>query len=80
MELLWAWSLTGIAVSVVVIVLIWTIKTDIAYGIAWGALHVWGFLGACVTIPWVKRSLAREKATWQTYQVSEASGGASSLN
>lgn len=63
-ELLWAWSLTGIAVSAALIALIWTIRTDVAYGLAWGVPQVWGFLGACLTIPWVKRGLAKEKANW----------------
>jgi hypothetical protein len=63
-QMLWAWSITGLIVAVALLVLAWTIDEEVAYTLGWAVPSVWGGTGAFATIKWGQRSLRIEKEMW----------------
>jgi hypothetical protein len=63
-QLLWAWAVSGLVVSVTLIALAWTIHEEVAYTLGWGVPSVWGAIGAFCTIKWCQRCTRKEKAMW----------------
>ena len=63
-QLLWAWSISGLLISVALIALAWTIHEEVAYTLGWAVPSVWGIIGAFSTIKWSQRCLRIEKETW----------------
>ncbi|KAI9816930.1 MAG: hypothetical protein M1827_001575 [Pycnora praestabilis] len=64
-ELSLFWGIGGFVVGIVLIVLIGTIDEQVVYGLAWAVPWIW--VAACtpLTIGWVRRRLAQEKASWK---------------
>ncbi|KAI9164057.1 hypothetical protein HJFPF1_05692 [Paramyrothecium foliicola] len=63
-QMLWAWSITGLLMSIALIVLAWTINDEVAYTLGWAVPSVWGGAGAYLTILWGQRCLRIEKEMW----------------
>ena len=53
-----------IALGVVLIAVIFSIRADVAYGIGWGVPALYGAIGALVTVLYCKRSVRIEKEQW----------------
>jgi hypothetical protein len=70
-ELLWAWSLSAIALGVVLIAVIFSIRADVAYGIGWGVPAAYGAIGAWATIAYCKRSVRIEKEQWASARLQQ---------
>jgi hypothetical protein len=68
-QMLWAWSITGLIVAVALLVLAWTIDEEVAYTLGWAVPSVWGGIGAFATIKWGQRSLRIEKEMWNEDRV-----------
>jgi len=64
-QMLWAWSISGLLMSVALIALAWTINAEIAYTLGWAVPSAWGAAGAFLTIKWGQRCLKKEKAMWK---------------
>ncbi|KFA69173.1 hypothetical protein S40285_00071 [Stachybotrys chlorohalonatus IBT 40285] len=63
-QMLWAWSISGLLMSIGLIVLAWTIHEEVAYALGWAVPSVWGGIGAFLTIKWGQRCLRIEKERW----------------
>lgn len=63
-QMLWGWAITGSILSIILIVLAWTINAEVAYTLGWGVPSVWGAIGAFVTIKWGQRCIKTENEEW----------------
>jgi len=63
-QLNWFWGVSGFAIGVALIAVIWTIPQEAAYGVGWGAPLVFAFLWTAATIFWARRSLRLEREMW----------------
>jgi len=73
MCLSWGWGLSLIGIAIVSTVLIMVLNENIGFGVGWGL--PWAFAAVCtvVTVIFVKRELALERAEWLAKASSSAS-------
>jgi len=60
------WGIGLVCIAIVSTVLVFTITDNVAFGLGWGLPYAFMIIWALLTILFVKRSLAREKAVWST--------------
>jgi hypothetical protein len=69
-QLVWFWGIPSVIVGIALLVVIFTVKKEVAYGFGWAVPNIWAFLWTVLTILWVRRSLRVEKETWKTDRTS----------
>jgi hypothetical protein len=76
-QLLWAWSLTAVALGAALNVIIWipSINQEVVYALGWSVPSVWGAIGAFLTIKWCQRSVRIEREKWAEDQAAKLQTG-----
>lgn len=67
------WSIPALALATIltfVACLPW-VPEDWAYGVCWVAPFLWGVIWGCITIPWCKRHMVKERLEWEAGKVPE---------
>ncbi|KAJ5035157.1 uncharacterized protein L3040_008415 [Drepanopeziza brunnea f. sp. 'multigermtubi'] len=67
-DLSWFWSIPGLimASASTVVVVINQVPEEVSYGIGWGVPFLWAIIWAVITVPWVRKVMARERSSWET--------------
>jgi hypothetical protein len=63
-QILWFWAIPAVILGIVLIILIYTVRKEVAYGLGWGVPALWAALWTEGTILWTQRSLRIEKENW----------------
>lgn len=76
-QMLWAWSLTAVALGAILNVVIWIpqISQEVVYALGWSVPSVWGGIGAYLTIKWGQRCIRIEKEKWAEDQAAQLQTG-----
>ncbi|KAJ9145064.1 hypothetical protein NKR23_g5488 [Pleurostoma richardsiae] len=60
----WFWGIGAFLDGVGTLVVIWTVKQEVAYGVGWGSPLVFATVWTLITVHWVRRALREEKRRW----------------
>lgn len=63
-QLTWFWSLPALVLGFILLILIFTVRKEVAYGLGWSVPDVWAGLWTAITVAYVRRKLAEEKRCW----------------
>jgi hypothetical protein len=76
-QMLWAWTITGMIMSVALLVIIWipSINQEVVYALGWTVPSAWGAIGAYLTIKFGQRSIRKEEAMWAEDQAAQLNRG-----
>ncbi|KAF1815410.1 hypothetical protein P152DRAFT_455115 [Eremomyces bilateralis CBS 781.70] len=59
------WAFGAIGVATLTTILIFTLQKDAAYVVGWTVPFIWAGIWSWITVPYVKRSLKREREIWK---------------
>jgi len=62
----WFWGVGSLLCGIGLMIVVWILPEEIAYGVGWGVPSVFAAIWAIITIIWVRRSLRVEKSMWPT--------------
>lgn len=71
MGLFWSIPALVLATILTIITVLPWVPEDWAYGVCWVAPFVWFFLWGCITIPWCKSHMIKERLEWEAGSVPE---------
>ena len=69
MSLFWSIPSLILATLLTVMAVLPPVPENWAYGVCWTAPFIWAFIWGCITIPWAKARMVRERLEWEAGKV-----------